>query len=140
MSESPTLVAAAVIVAGDRVLLTQRKGGTHLAGRWEFPGGKLEPGESPEDALVREIREEIGVKVRVGDVLDVTFWRYPTKDVLLMFYRCEITSGEVRDLEVAAHAWVTRDELDGYEFPPADERVVTKLRALLAASEPTTNP
>lgn len=131
--KAPTLVVAAVIVDGDRVLLTQRRGGTHLAGRWEFPGGKIEPGESPEEALAREITEEIGVRVRVGDALDVTFWRYPAKDVLLIFYRCDIVEGEVRDLEVAAHAWATGEELDGYEFPPADERVVAKLRALLRA-------
>lgn len=131
MTKQPVVVAAAVILDGARVLLTQRPGGTHLAGAWEFPGGKLEAGESPEEALVREIREEIDVEIAVDDILDVTFWRYPAKDVLLLFYRARILSGEIADRGVAAHAWVTARELDGYTFPPADEKVVGKLRALL---------
>lgn len=129
------VVAAAVIVEGARVLLTQRPSGTHLAGAWEFPGGKLEPGESPEEALARELREEIDVDVEVGEVLDVTYWRYPTKNVLLIFYRARIVAGTVADRGVAAHAWVARDALDGYTFPPADERVLGKLRALLGRAE-----
>lgn len=127
------IVAAAVILDGARVLLTQRPGGTHLAGAWEFPGGKLEAGESPEDALRREIVEELGVTIDVGDIVDVTFWRYPAKDVLLLFYRAQIASGEVANLGVAAHAWVAPEDLDGYTFPPADVRVVEKVRALLRA-------
>lgn len=130
-----TVVSAAVIVEGARVLLTQRVQGAHLAGAWEFPGGKVEDGESPAEALVRELREEIGVEAVVGDVLDVTYWRYPQKDVLLIFYRASVASGEVRDLGVAAHAWVTRDALDGYEFPPADVGVLARLREILAAAE-----
>jgi len=130
--KQPVIVVAAVILDGGRVLLTQRPGGTHLAGAWEFPGGKLEAGESPEEALVREIREEIGCAIAVDDILDVTFWRYPAKDVLLLFYRARIVAGAVEDLGVAAHAWVAPDGLDAYEFPPADVRVVEKLRALLA--------
>lgn len=127
------IVAAAVVVDGARVLLTQRPGGTHLAGAWEFPGGKLEAGESPEEALVRELREEIGVEAAVGEVLDVTFWRYPGKDVLLLFYRARIVTGEVQHLGVAAHTWATRDELGGYALPPADVKVLGKLREILAA-------
>ena len=130
-----TVVSAAVIVEGARVLLTQRLAGAHLAGAWEFPGGKVEDGESPAEALARELREEIGVEATVGDVVDVTYWRYPQKDVLLIFYRASVTAGEVRDLGVAAHAWVTRDALDRYEFPPADVGVLTKLRAILAEAE-----
>lgn len=131
VAKQPVIVAAAVIVDQERVLLTQRPGGTHLAGAWEFPGGKLEAGESPEEALVREIREELGVAIVVDDALDVTFWRYPTKDVLLLFYRARITEGAVQHLGVAAHVWATADALDGYEFPPADVKVLSKLRALL---------
>ncbi len=127
----PVIVVAAVCIEGGRVLLTQRVAGAHLEGTWEFPGGKLEPGESPEEALAREMREECGVEVEVGDALDVTHWRYPRKDVLLLFYRARITAGEVRHLGVAAHAWASRDELDRYAFPPADVRVVERVRALL---------
>ena len=127
----PVVVAAAVVIEGDRVLLTQRPGGTHLAGAWEFPGGKLEEHESPEAALVRELREELGVESEVGEVLDVTWWRYPTKSVLLLFYRARITAGEIAHLGVADHVWARRDELDGYEFPAADVAVLGKIRALL---------
>lgn len=127
----PVVVAAAVVIEGDRVLLTQRPGGTHLAGAWEFPGGKLEQDESPQAALVRELREELGVESEVGEVLDVTWWRYPMKSVLLLFYRARITGGVIAHLGVADHVWARRDELDGYAFPEADEAVLGKIRALL---------
>ena len=126
------LVAAAVIVRNDRVLLTQRPSGTHLADSWEFPGGKVEDGESPPEALARELREELGVDSAIGDIVEVTFWRYPKRDVLLLFYRAEITRGEVRHLGVAAHAWVSSDEITRYPMPPADVPVLAKVRALLA--------
>jgi 8-oxo-dGTP diphosphatase len=126
----PTIVAAAVVIESSRVLLTQRAEGQHLAGLWEFPGGKLEHGESPEQALVRECREECGIEIEVAEILDVTFHRYPEKDVLLLFYRCSLVSGEVRHLQVADHAWVAPKELDRYELPPADEQVVARIQTL----------
>jgi 8-oxo-dGTP diphosphatase len=126
----PIVVAAAVIIRDGRVLLTRRTDGQHLAGMWEFPGGKLEPRESPEEALVRECREECGIEVEVIEILDVTHHRYPEKDVLLLFYRCELLSGEVRHLQVADHVWVAPPELDRYSLPPADERIVARIRAL----------
>jgi 8-oxo-dGTP diphosphatase len=124
------VVAAAVVIENGRVLLTRRAEGQHLAGMWEFPGGKLEDGESPEEALARECREECGIDLEVAEILDVTHHRYPEKDVLLLFYRCELRAGEVRHLQVADHAWVTPDDLDDYPLPPADERVVARIRAL----------
>lgn len=126
----PIVVAAAVIIRDGRVLLTRRAQGQHLAGMWEFPGGKLEARESPEDALVRECREECGIEVEVNEILDVTHHRYPDKDVLLLFYRCELRAGEVRHLQVADHAWVAPSELDHYPLPPADERVVARIQTL----------
>lgn len=127
----PVLVVAGVLVRAGRVLLTQRRAGTHLAGTWEFPGGKIEPGESPEAALVRELREEIGLEVTVGPILEVTFWRYPNKDVLLLFYRVDPGLGAVRNLQVADHAWVDAAGLGAYTFPPADGPVLARVRALL---------
>ena len=124
------MVAAAVVIENGRVLLTRRAEGQHLAGMWEVPGGKLEDGESPEEALARECREECGIDLEVAEILDVTHHRYPEKDVLLLFYRCELRAGEVRHLQVADHAWVTPDDLDDYPLPPADERVVARIRAL----------
>ena len=126
----PVVVAAAVVIREGRVLLTRRADGQHLAGMWEFPGGKLEEGESPEEALVRECREECGIEVEVDEVLDVTHHRFPEKNVLLLFYRCGLRAGEVRHLQVADHAWVTPAELDRYPLPPADERVVARIQAL----------
>jgi 8-oxo-dGTP diphosphatase len=126
----PTIVAAAVVIESGRVLLTRRAEGQHLAGLWEFPGGKLEQGESPEQALVRECREECGIEIKVAEILDVTFHRYPETDVLLLFYRCSLVSGEVRHLQVADHAWVAPKELDRYELPPADVRVIARIQSL----------
>jgi 8-oxo-dGTP diphosphatase len=124
------VVAAAVIIRDGRVLLTRRAEGQHLAGLWEFPGGKLEDGESPEEALVRECQEECGIEVEVAEILEVTHHRYPKKEVLLLFYRCELRGGQVRHLEVADHAWVAPEDLDDYPLPPADEGVVARIQAL----------
>jgi 8-oxo-dGTP diphosphatase len=133
------LVAAAVVLRAGRVLLSQRKRGTHLAGAWEFPGGKVEPDEDPRDAVVRELREELGVDVLVGDILDVTFHRYPEKSVLLLFYEASLADGspEPRPLDVADVRWAAADELRDDAFPPADVAVLAKVRARLRAPEST---
>jgi 8-oxo-dGTP diphosphatase len=130
-TQLPVMVVAAVCIEGPTVLLTRRPEGTHLAGTWEFPGGKIEPGESPEEALVREMREECGVEVEVGDIMDVTFWRYPKKNILLLFYNARIVTGTVQHLGVASHAWVEHEALGAYELPPADVRVLEKVRQKL---------
>lgn len=126
-----TVIVAAGVVRNPqgRILLTRRAEGTHLAGLWEFPGGKLEDGEAPEACIVRECREECGLEVAVGDVLDVAFHRYEHKDVLLLFYACTLLSGDVQHLGVADHAWITPAELDAYELPPPDTRLVQKLKS-----------
>ncbi len=122
------IVAAAVVVRDGRVLLTQRRKGSHLAGLWEFPGGKLEQGEFPQDAVVRECTEECGISVEVRDILDVTFHRYPDKDVLLLFYECAWAAGEVQHRQIDDHAWVGAHEIDAYALPPADRGVVEKIK------------
>lgn len=125
---STIVVAAAVVRDGDRFLLTKRPDKGHLAGFWEFPGGKVEAGESPEQALVRECVEECGLDVVPIDILDVTFHRYPKKDVLLLFYACALGARrEVQHLEVADHAWVAANELRRYELPPPDAKLLAKL-------------
>jgi 8-oxo-dGTP diphosphatase len=122
------VVAAAVVRRDGRILLTRRAKGTHLEGYWEFPGGKVEDGEDPEVTVVRECREECAIDVEVGDVLDVTFHRYPGKDVLLLFYDCRLASArEVQHLGDADHAWVLPGELRSHPLPPPDERLVRKL-------------
>lgn len=131
------LVSAAVILEAGRVLLTQRKSGTHLAGAWEFPGGKVEPDEDPRDTLVRELAEEIGVTATAGEIVEATFHRYPSKSVLLLFYEARLSPGspEPRALEVAAVRWARASELLDELFPPADLPVLAKVRARLLSWE-----
>ncbi len=138
MSTSPVLVAAAVIVRGDRVLLSQRKAGAHLAGAWEFPGGKVEPGEDPRAALQRELAEELGVLALVGRPLEITFHAYPEKNVLLLFFEAVLddASPEPRALDVAAIRWARREELRDEDFPPADVAVLARVRAALRDRAP----
>jgi 8-oxo-dGTP diphosphatase len=128
------VVAAAIIVDDARVLLTQRKRGTHLEGLWEFPGGKVEDGEDPRDALARELREELGIACDVGEIVDVTFHRYAEKSVLLLFYRATMKrdSDAPRALDVAAFEWGDERALDASRFPAADVAVLAKVRALVA--------
>jgi len=132
------LVSAAIVVEDGRVLVTQRKTGTHLAGAWEFPGGKVEAGEDPREALRRELREELGIDVEVGEIVDVTFHRYEEADkaVLLLFFEATRSPGspEPRTLDVAAFRWAARGDLDPAAFPPADVAVLRKVHARLAGS------
>lgn len=129
------LVSAGILIESGKVLLTQRKHGTHLAEMWEFPGGKCEPGEDPKAALVRELREELGIEVSVGDVVCVTFHRYEEakKAVLLLFYEVTRLAGspEPRAIDVAALRWSRKESLDPSDFPPADAEVLAKIRARL---------
>jgi 8-oxo-dGTP diphosphatase len=132
---STVVVVAAVLIERGRVLLTQRKSGTHLAGAWELPGGKVEAGEDPREALRRELREEVGIEARVGEVVEVTFHRYEDagKAVLLLFFQAtrEAASPEPRALDVAATRWAAREELRDEDFPPADVAVLVKVRRAL---------
>lgn len=119
-------VVAAVIEREGKLLITRRPEGRHLSGLWEFPGGKPEPGETLQDALRREIKEELGVEVRPGEPIETVDWEYPDKRVSLVFFRCSIR-GEPRPLEGQEMAWVTRDDLARYEFPPADAALIERL-------------
>jgi mutator protein MutT len=119
-------VVAAVIERDGLLLITRRRAGTHLSGLWEFPGGKPEPGERLEDALVREITEELGALVSVGDPIETVDWQYPDKRVSLTFFRCAL-SGEPRPLEGQEMAWVKPSELSRYQFPEADATLIERL-------------
>lgn len=129
------VVAAGVLFAEGKVLITQRKAGTHLAGAWEFPGGKVEEGEDPREALSRELREEIGVEAEAGEILDVTFHRYAERAVLLLFFEVALreTSPKPRPIDIAALRWAGPEDLDEAQFPPADLNVLRKVRARLAS-------
>ncbi|MBM4281984.1 MAG: (deoxy)nucleoside triphosphate pyrophosphohydrolase [Deltaproteobacteria bacterium] len=113
-------VVAALIRKGGQVLLTQRKPGRHLGLSWEFPGGKVEAGETDEVALERELREELGVDVVVGTRCFETRHNYGTREMHLLVYRCRIVAGEPRALDVNAVEWVAEHKITDRQFLPAD--------------------
>jgi 8-oxo-dGTP diphosphatase len=120
-------VAAGLVFRDGRLLITQRKAGSHLAGLWEFPGGKRNEGESWENCLRRELREELAIEVSVGRVFDEVTHAYPEKTVRLRFFICTLRDGEPQPLDCAALAWVTALEMAGYTFPPADAKLLARL-------------
>jgi len=121
-------VAAALIQddAG-RYLITQRRRGSHLAGLWEFPGGKQEAGESPRACLRRELVEELAGNFSVGEKFDTISWDYPDRTVILHFFRCRLESGTIEPRESQTMAWVAPERLGEFAFPPADREVVARL-------------
>lgn len=121
-------VAAGLVFRSGRLLITQRLPGTHLEGLWEFPGGKRELGESYEECLRRELREELGIEVQPGELLKSISHSYPGKTVHLRFYRC-LSQGEPQPLGCSALAWVQLAELPNYAFPPADEQLLELLQS-----------
>jgi len=130
MSGTPTVeVAAAVIRERGRYLIARRAGGSHLAGLWEFPGGKRRPGESLEECLRRELREELGVEIEVGEKLDTVTWPYPERTVVLHFFLCALAAGAITPREGQAVCWVPPDELSRYAFPAADAALLARLQA-----------
>lgn len=116
------VVAAALFDAEGRILLAQRPEGKSLAGLWEFPGGKLEPGETPEAALVRELHEELSLTVNEASLTPLTFasFTYPHFHLLMPLYACKNWSGPVHPREGQAIAWVETSRLRDYPAPPAD--------------------
>ncbi len=124
---SPTVVAAVIRDIDDKVLLARRPQGRHMGGLWEFPGGKVRDGEAPARALVRELVEELGVSVEVGNPITFAVHEEPGMRILLLFYAATIVDGEPRPREGQAIAWVPRAELDRYPTPPADAALVRQL-------------
>jgi len=112
-----------------RYLVTQRRRGSHLAGLWEFPGGKLEPGEAPAAALRRELTEELSATFTVGDLVETVRWEYPERVVVLHFFDCRLEAGPIVPTENQAMTWVRPDELRDYDFPPADQELIRRLAA-----------
>ena len=120
-------VAAGLVFRDGKLLITQRHADAHLGGLWEFPGGKRECDETFETCLVRELREELGIEVSVGRLIEALEHDYPEKRVSLKFFRCEWLANEPQALGCPAFAWITRDQLAGYNFPAADARLLERL-------------
>jgi 8-oxo-dGTP diphosphatase len=117
------LVAAVALIDEDgRILLSQRPPGKAMAGLWEFPGGKIEPGETPEAALIREAREELGIDIRAACLAPLTFASHAYEDchLLMPLYVCRRWEGEVEPIEGQTLAWVRANKLRDYPMPPAD--------------------
>jgi mutator protein MutT len=124
------VVAAAVQDAGGQILIAQRPAGKHMAGAWEFPGGKLESGEAPLEGLARELREELGIEIGSGPHRPVRriSHSYPDRDVLIDVWRVREFVGTPHGLDAQALRWCTPDELEGAELLPADKPIVAALR------------
>lgn len=134
MSVKIVLVAACALVDADgRVLLAQRPQGKSMAGLWEFPGGKAEPGETPEQSLIRELREELAIDVKEACVAPLTFasHSYPDFHLLMPLFVCRRWDGTVTALEGQELVWVKPNRLRDYDMPPADMPLVSHLMALL---------
>ena len=128
-ANNPIEVAAALVLRAGKILITQRFAGSHLGGLWEFPGGKREPGETFEQCLARELREELGVEVKIGGLFEEITHVYAEKTVRLKFFLCELSEGEPQPIGCAAVKWVGKQELAEYDFPAADARLLDRLRA-----------
>ena len=120
-------VVAAIIRRNNKILITRRFANVHLAGFWEFPGGKVERDESLETALVREISEELGLTIQVDNEFFTIQHDYPDRSVRLHFFNCSIIAGDPQALEVAAMRWVEARELNEFQFPPADAELINRL-------------
>ena len=121
-------VAAALIFRNGRLLIAKRPAGGHLAGRWEFPGGKREAGETWTQCLARELKEELGIEINVGRCVERITYEYPEKSVRLRFYRCRWLRPEPRALGCPAFKWVDAAGLARHRFPEADARLVERLQ------------
>ena len=126
-------VVAAVIKAtnekGEPMIFATQRGYGDFKGGWEFPGGKIEEGETPQEALVREIREELETEIAVGELIDTIEYDYPTFHLSMDCFWAEIVSGDLVLTEHAAAKWLTKEELDSVEWLPADITLIDKIKA-----------
>lgn len=123
-------VVAALIIHDRRIFATQRGYG-EWKGYWEFPGGKVEPGETPEEALVREIREELAAEISVGRFVTTIEWDYPAFHLSMRCYLCNVVSGSLTLLEHEAATWLDREHLRSVRWLPADETILEEIESLI---------
>ena len=123
-------VVAAIIKKDERIFATQRGTG-EFQGGWEFPGGKIEPGETPQRALIREIMEELDVKIKVNELFEIVEYDYPNFHLTMHCFWCEVISGDLILKEHQDAKWLTKKELDSVEWLPADLGLIEKLKRML---------
>lgn len=127
---TPLIVTAAVIRKNNKVLLAQRHEDSKHSLKWEFPGGKLEKGESPEHCIKREIKEELNLDIEIKDIFKVVFHGYSDRDILLLCYLCNALEGEILPLECNDFKWVNINEISKFNIVEADVPVIEKIEAL----------
>ena len=127
-------VVAAVIcdsIKEKKLIFATARGYGESKGQWEFPGGKIEPGETPQEALVREIKEELDTLISVGDLIDTVEYDYPSFHLSMDCFWCEVIEGELKLLEAEDAKWLNKGELDSVQWLPADITLITKIRAIM---------
>lgn len=122
------VVAAVIKDENEKILITQRNLKKAQGGLWEFPGGKIEPNETRENAIIREIKEELDIDIEVKSYLSEKVFNYPEKDINLIALECKKVSGEIRLLEHEDYKWVPKNELDNFQFAPADLFIIEKIK------------
>ncbi len=122
-----TKVTAAILVRDDAIFIAKRGPGGRFAHRWEFPGGKIEPGESPEECRAREMAEEFAIEVSVGKFFAESLHTFPGGQILVLAYFCRWVDGDILPAEHEEYRWVAASELDGYDFAPADTPIAARL-------------
>lgn len=127
MMKKIEVVVAAIIKSSDKIFATQRSYGEFKDG-WEFPGGKIEPGETPEQALVREIKEELDTEIEIGELFDTVEYDYPHFHLTMHCFICTVRSGDLVLKEHKAAQWLTKDTLDSVDWLPADKDLIEAIK------------
>lgn len=122
------VVAAVIKDESEKILITQRNLKKAQGGLWEFPGGKIEPNETRENAIIREIKEELDIDIEVKSYLSEKVFNYPEKDINLIALECKKVNGEIRLLEHEDYKWVSKNELENFQFAPADLFIIEKIK------------
>ncbi|MEZ4485759.1 MAG: (deoxy)nucleoside triphosphate pyrophosphohydrolase [Syntrophotaleaceae bacterium] len=123
----PLIVTAALLRKDHQILITKRPADKQQGGFWEFPGGKLQSNETPQQALQRELLEELDLAAEIGSIFEVVYHRYDWGPVLILAYECRPLGNSIRNLEVSEHRWITVEQLSDFELLPADGPIVDKL-------------